>query len=98
MPTLVEEATGEKIPVCPRRSADSRRVDLCVEGTSLSPLLRDPATPWSEASFSQFPRPEHPNSKPDLTCKTAADCPDKMGYSIRVHNYRYTEWIGEAQP
>ena len=86
------------LSACPVNHNQSRAVDLCTEGRSLSALLHDghggsggsgarsPAT-WA-AAFSQFPRPEHPNSKVDLECfnesTPLADCPDKMGYSIRV--------------
>ena len=60
MPTLLEEA-GILVPACPASAALSRTTAFCTEGRSLSALLRDPAnTTGYEASFSQFPRPEHP--------------------------------------
>ena len=57
----------------------------------------------------QFPRPEHPGPPRhmlDLACRdnpkqqhsctagTCADgCPNKMGYTLRTGNYRYTAWV-----
>ncbi len=32
------------------------QVDLCSEGVSLVPLMRNPETPWKSAAFSQYPR------------------------------------------
>ncbi|OFY51485.1 MAG: hypothetical protein A2X22_03125 [Bacteroidetes bacterium GWF2_49_14] len=52
------------------------------QGTSLVPLLKDPARPWKPAVFSQFHR------KPNIT-------PDKkryMGYSMVTPEYHYVEW------
>ena len=46
------------------------------EGTSMVPLLEDPAREWKRAAFSQYPRGR-----------------DRMGYSIRSGQWRYTEWI-----
>ncbi len=50
-----------------------------LEGTSLVPVLEDPAREWKKAAFSQYPR------------WTPAD----MGYSLRTQRYRYTEWINK---
>jgi arylsulfatase A-like enzyme len=47
-----------------------------LEGRSLTPLIDDPARPWSKAAFSQYPRQGE----------------QIMGYSIRTDAYRYTEW------
>jgi|GEM_PF-2153791 len=71
-------------------------VDLCslpeptqpagleMQGTSLMPLLEDPAQPWKLAAFSQFQRTI---SGPGVT-----NAGKGMGYSIRTSRYRYTEW------
>ena len=60
MPTLLEEA-GIRVPTCPANPSASRGIEFCTEGKSLSGLLRDPAaTAGFAASYSQFPRPEHP--------------------------------------
>lgn len=69
MPTLLEEA-GLTVPHCPTSHAASRSTDFCVEGRSLSPLLRDPgAAGHFDAAYSQFPRPEHPGRMVDLSCR-----------------------------
>lgn len=106
MPTLLEEA-GLPIPACPATASASRGTALCTEGRSLSALLRAPAdTANFTASFSQFARPEHPNNMVDVSCrakgvsKHCADgpcldgCPNKMGYTVRTDQYRYTAWVG----
>jgi len=105
MPTLLEEA-GIKIPTCPTNAKASRKTLLCTEGKSLSSLLRKPSTPDDPdaASYSQFPRPEHPSKQPalsgfDLLCQSEGNvkkgsCPNKMGYTIRTAGYRYTAWVG----
>jgi iduronate 2-sulfatase len=55
-----------------------------------------------QEAYSQFPRPEHPDhsphndseAQPDLT----GDPSDKMGYTVRVDGYRYTEWVAFDRP
>lgn len=98
MPTLLEEA-GITAPACPSTHAGSRATTFCVEGRSLSPLLREPTTPSVlakySAAYSQFPRPEHPSTI-DLSCRDDPKtqhgcalgpcldgCPNKMGKSSR---------------
>ena len=95
-PTIAQLAGLAPVPACPAAVAASRKVDLCTEGSSLVPLLAEPATgSWTQAAaFSQFPRPEHPDKKPDLT----GDPQNKMGYSVRVDGYRYTEWVAFDRP
>jgi len=105
MPTLLEEA-GIPISACPPLAKDSRRTNLCTEGRSLSTLLRQPSqTSNFTASFSQFPRPEHPEKMVDVSCRSKNltkgcaegfcldGCPNKMGYTVRTDKYRYTEWV-----
>ena len=67
-------------------------VDLCglpkpdgLEGASLSPALRDPATPIKPAAFTQHPRPAYYDREPSKT-------PTAMGCSVRTSLVRYTEW------
>ena len=49
-----------------------------LEGSSLVPLLDDPDREWKSAAFSQFR-------------KTINGIPC-MGYTMRTHDFRYTEW------
>ena len=53
-----------------------------MEGVSLVPLIKSPALAhrWKSAAFSQYPR-------------MIVDGDVKMGYSLRSHTYRYTEWV-----
>jgi len=50
-----------------------------LEGTSLVPVLRDPAKSIKTAAFSQYPR--------------SADSLQLMGYSMRTDRYRFTRWV-----
>jgi len=52
-----------------------------LEGLSFKPLVADPALPWKQAAFSQYPRAQ----KGGL-----------MGYSMRTDRYRMTVWVGRA--
>ena len=78
-PTLVEAAGFPPLEVCPEDH--SQQTDLCREGSSFMPLMKNASLPWKKAVFSQFPRPMFT----DFT---------SMGYSVRVDNARYTEWVG----
>ena len=51
MPTILAEA-GISAPACPPTHAASRATAYCVEGKSLSPLLREPSAPAVLAKFS----------------------------------------------
>ena len=76
-PTIVEAAGLPPIPLCPE--ANSTKIKLCREGTSLMPLIENPHGPWKTAAFSQYPR-------------TAPNGDSVMGYSMRTDQFRYTEW------
>ena len=52
-----------------------------VEGTSLVPVLKDPAVTVKPAAFTQHPRPAYYKGKPEA-----------MGVSARTDRFRYTEW------
>ena len=52
-----------------------------LEGSSLAPLVQNPARPWKRAAFSQYPRGSNLSI---------------MGYSMRTERYRYTEWIRQG--
>lgn len=54
-----------------------------LEGTSLVPILENPAASVSEIAISQFPR----------GVKIGNKWKPVMGYSFRDTRYRYTEWI-----
>ena len=68
-------------------------IPTTLEGTSMVPLLEDPARTWKAAAFSQFPRPAR-SSRP----KVQAESDDKMGYSMRTDRYRYIEWRFVERP
>jgi len=63
--------------------------DLCglappedLAGTSLRPILEDPAAEVKDVAITQNPRPPYCRGKD----------PKVMGYSIRTGRFRYTEW------
>lgn len=67
-------------------------VELCslpkpdgLEGTSLVPIVRDPAKSVKAAAFSQHPRPAYYD-------RTPSKQPASMGVSVRTAECRYTEW------
>ena len=67
-------------------------VELCglpkppgIEGTSLVPVLNDPAKSVKPAAFTQHPRPAYFDREPDKQPRT-------MGVSVRTAAGRYTEW------
>ena len=90
-PTITELAGLPVPPLCP---VEGKYPLVCVEGFSLTPLLKDPDQQWKKAAFSQYPRPADgltviPN-KPAFNSKEHNE--NVMGYSIRVDQYRFTEW------
>ena len=67
-------------------------IELCdlpalegLEGTSLVPVLRDPARSLKQAAFTQHPRPAYFD-------RTPSKQPESMGVSVRTNKARYTEW------
>ena len=91
-PTITELAGLPVPPLCP---VNGKYPLVCVEGFSLTPLLHDPNQQWKKAAFSQYPRPSGggissiPN-EPAFNKTEQGE--DVMGYSIRVDQYRFTEW------
>ncbi|XP_067667595.1 iduronate 2-sulfatase-like [Haliotis asinina] len=85
-PTLVEAAGLPKLNMCP---PNSQNVSLCTEGTSMVPLMTNPATnEWKTAAFSQYAEKSN-----------GIDGDAVMGYSMRTEMYRYTEWVNfKAMP
>jgi uncharacterized sulfatase len=57
------------------------------DGTSLKPLLDDPAAKWAEPAYTQVSR-----GTPTATGETAKKGQGFMGRSVRTERYRYTEW------
>ena len=72
-PTLAEAARLPQVPLCPE---DSSKLDVCTEGVSLLPLMRDPKRTWKSAAFSQYPRLER------------VDATTRMAYTIRTEHFR----------
>lgn len=58
-----------------------------LEGTSLVPVLKDPARSVKDAAFTQHPRPAYYD-------RTPSKQPEAMGVSVRTARARYTEWRG----
>ena len=92
-PTLTELAGLPVPPLCPAGPNKNQPL-VCVEGTSLTPLFKDPDQEWKKAVFSQYPRPAAgikviPN---EPAFDTHEHNENVMGYSIRVDQYRFTEW------
>lgn len=56
-----------------------------LDGTSLVPVLQNPAARVKSAAFTQHPRPAYPD-------RTPLGRPEVMGYSVRTDHWRYTEW------
>ncbi len=56
-----------------------------LEGTSLVPILQNPASTVKPAAFTQHPRPAYYDREPDKM-------PKAMGCSVRTARVRYTEW------
>nr|CAD7409408.1 unnamed protein product [Timema cristinae] len=104
-PTLVELAAlpGGVPPLCPDNSSS---VSLCTEGISLVSLIQQEIASmhqenqakvsthrWKTGVFSQYPRPGvYPTFKPNSDKPRLKDI-RIMGYTLRTHRHKYTEWI-----
>ena len=55
-----------------------------LQGSSLTPLLKNPDTGWKTAAYSQYLLGRFPRSDVDRI--------ERMGYTIRTDQYRYVEW------
>lgn len=90
-PTLAELTGVDVPPLCPESGQSPL---TCVEGSSVAPLLKNPDQEWKKAAFSQYPRPSagfsHIPGHPPFD-KEAGE--NVMGYTVRVDQYRYTEWV-----
>ena len=79
------DAIVELVDVYPTLSALCRLpAPEGVEGINLQPLLKQPALPWKQAAFSQYPRAREENRHRGHG--------EIMGYAIRTSRYRYVEW------
>ncbi len=56
-----------------------------LEGTSLTPVLKDPTASIKLSALTQHPRPAYYDREPSKAPRT-------MGYSVRTDSFRYTEW------
>eukprot|EP01052_Picozoa_sp_SAG31_P033954 SAG31_NODE_3902_length_3768_cov_5.032979_3_plen_215_part_00 len=91
-PTTVAAAGLPAPPLCAVGSQEM----YCVEGVSLLPLWQNPKRPWKRAAFSQFPRPNRGFPEPESGLPPFCEgCGEEavMGYSVRVDEWRYTEWV-----
>ena len=92
-PSLADLA-GIQVPqMCPR---GKHNLLTCVEGSSFTPLLKDPKQSWKKAAFSQYARPQYAgltkiSNKPPFDPTDHGE--DVMGYAVRVDKYRYVEWV-----
>ena len=88
-PTITELAGLDVPPIC---SEDNNKL-TCVEGTSLTPLLKNPDQQWKKAAFSQYPRPCYGMQQiPNEPAFDNEHGENVMGYTIQVDQYRFTEW------
>ena len=90
-PSITELAGLEVPPMCPE---EDNKLLACVEGTSVTPLIKNPDRPWKKAAFSQYSRPSAgmtviPN-EPAYSKDEHGE--NVMGYSLRVDQYHFIEW------
>ena len=90
-PSVVELAEIKPIPICPE---GKHNLLSCVEGSSVVPLLKNPQQQWKKGAFSQFPRPSSGLKEiPDHPPFDSEHGENVMGYTVRVDEYRFTEWV-----
>ena len=90
-PSITELAGLDVPPMCPEQD---NKLLACVEGISVTPLLKNPNQQWKKAAFTQYPRPQRgmiqiPNEPPYVLDEHNETV---MGYTVRVDQYRFTEW------
>ncbi|XP_052788622.1 iduronate 2-sulfatase-like [Mya arenaria] len=76
-PTLVKATGFSDVGIC--ASGSESTTTLCHEGISLYPLISNSSAELRSASFSLYPRFKKNT--------------ERMGYSIRTSQFRYTEWV-----
>ena len=85
-PTLVELCGLPPVAAAARAvTANAAARHSGLDGTSLGPILRNPAASVKPAAFTQHPRPSYYDREPDKL-------PQAMGCSVRTAGVRYTEW------
>ncbi|XP_055701276.1 iduronate 2-sulfatase [Phlebotomus papatasi] len=91
-PTIVDLLDLPQVPQC--TATNPIRQDLCTEGESLVPYLKNRnKRNLRKMAFSQYPRPgDYPTEKPNSD-KPRLEEIRIMGYSLRTHRFRYTLWI-----
>ena len=90
-PSLVDLAGLPLLPTCPQPST---HVLLCTEGRSWMQLLSQSREEElnSKPALSQYPRPSiYPTNTSDLPREASIKY---MGYSVRLHTFRCTIWMG----
>jgi uncharacterized sulfatase len=83
----VSARTVELVDVYPTLAALAGIDSQGAEGSSLVPLLRDPAAAWSKPAYTQVTRgPESPTDTGPARGRKF------QGRSVRTERWRYTEW------
>ena len=54
-PSITELAGLDVPPMCPEQD---HKLLACIEGTSVTPLLKNPNQQWKKTAFTQYPRPQ----------------------------------------
>ncbi len=99
----VAASESRRVSLC----TEGRSLSALLRAPNASSNQGHVATDPFGAAFSQFPRPEHPDQRVDVACRDqnltkcsepgwcnqTGQCPNKMGYTIRTNQYRYTAWL-----
>lgn len=90
LPTITDLAMGQVPPSCPNSLNGSRRIESCTDGKSAAALFNPTTDPssWKAAAISQVPRGKLVNGEPGDVAGEHF-----MGYTVRVADWRYTEWV-----
>ena len=109
MPSLAEAACNVTIPPCaPGTTGFGPEARLCTEGLSWVASMRDPddVALQKRAAFSQYARPNkggnggvpYARGQPPypINVPTAGGSEGVMGYTMRVDQWRYTEWVAHT--
>ena len=107
--SLAEAAAHVVLPPCaPGTTGNGTRAWLCTEGMSWVSAMKAPnnTAVQKQAAFSQYARPNnainggvaYARGLPPypVNVPTTGGTEGVMGYTMRVHKYRYTEWIAHS--